>query len=110
GFAPQRSIVYSVREHLTPRIDLSQFVIRNNGQATISYGGSFLANLFSVNADYQTMYFPLAGTGQALFRQVLTLSVHLQFSDGVQLNVQTDVTPAGKCSTQPTVAIISTAL
>ena len=96
GFAPQRSIVYSVREHLTPRIDLSQFVIRNSGQTTISYGGSFLANLFSVNADYQTMYFPLAGTGQPLFRQVLTLSVHLQFSDGVQLNVQTDVTPTGK--------------
>lgn len=96
GFAPQHSIVFSVREHLTPRIDLSQFVIRNNGQTTISYGGSFLANLFSVDADYQTMYFPLAGAGQPVFRQVLTLSVHLQFSNGVQMNVQTDVTPTGQ--------------
>ncbi len=96
GFSPQQSVIYSAREHLTPRIDLSQFVVRNNGQTTISYGGGFLANLFSVNADYQTMYFPLAGTGQPLFRQVLTLSVHLQFSDGVQLNVQTNVTPTSK--------------
>jgi hypothetical protein len=96
GFAPQRSIIYSIREHLTPRIDLSQFITRNNGQTTISYGGSFLANLFSVNADYQTMYFPLAGAGQPLFRQILTLSINLQFSNGVQLNLDTNVTPDGQ--------------
>lgn len=96
GFARQHTIIYSVREHLTPRIDFSQFVMRNNGQTSISYGGSFLANLFSVSADYQTMYFPLAAAGQPLFRQVLTLSLHLQFSNGVQLNVDTNVTPTGQ--------------
>lgn len=96
GFGAQHSEVFSVREHLSPRLDLSQFIFRNNGQTSISYGGSFLANLFSVSADYQTMYFPLAGGGQPIFRQVLTLSVHLQFSNGVQLNVQTNVTPTGQ--------------
>ncbi len=96
GFQPQTSTVYTIREHLTPRIDLSQFIVRNNGQTTVSYGGSFLANLFSVDADYETMYFPLAGAGQPPFRQILTLSLHLQFPNGVQLNAETDVTPYGK--------------
>jgi hypothetical protein len=96
GFAPQDAVIYSIREHLTPRLDLSQFITRNNGQTTISYGGSFLANLCSVSADYQEMYFPLAAGGQPLFRQILTLSVHLQFSNGVQLNLDTDVTPNGQ--------------
>ncbi|HTU35514.1 MAG TPA: carboxypeptidase-like regulatory domain-containing protein [Candidatus Acidoferrum sp.] len=96
GFEPQSSTVYTVREHLTPRIDLSQFIVRNDGQTTVSYGGSFLANLFSVSADYETMYFPLAGAGQPPFRQILTLSLHLQFPNGVQLNAETDVSPYGK--------------
>ncbi|HEX5422097.1 MAG TPA: carboxypeptidase-like regulatory domain-containing protein [Candidatus Acidoferrales bacterium] len=96
GFQPQDSAVYTVREHLTPRIDLSQFIVRSNGQTTVSYGGSFLANVFSVTADYETMYFPLAGAGQPPFRQILTLGVHLQFPNGVQLNAETDVSPYGK--------------
>lgn len=96
GFAPQHSIIYSVREHVTPRIDLSQFIVQNNGQTTVSYGGGFLASLFSVNADYQTMYFPLATPGQPPFRQILTLSIHLQAPNGVQLNAETNVTPGGR--------------
>jgi len=95
-FAPQNSFIYTVRERINPRIELSQFIVRNNGQTTISYGGSFLANVFSVSLDYQTMYFPLAIAGGQPFRQVLTLNLHLQFPNGVQLNAETDVTPAGK--------------
>lgn len=96
GFAPQYSVIYSVREHVTPRIDLSQFIVQNNGQASVSYGGSFLASLFSVSADYQTMYFPLATPGQPPFRQILTLSIHLQLPNGVELNADTNVTPGGR--------------
>jgi len=96
GFAPQHSIIYSVREHITPRLDLSQFIVQSNGQTTVSYGGSFLASLFSVSADYQTMYFPLATPGQPPFRQILTLGVHLQMPNGVQLNAETNVTPGGR--------------
>lgn len=96
GFAPQHSVIYSVREHVTPRIDLSQFIVQNNGQTSVSYGGSFLASLFSVSADYQTMYFPLATPGQPPFRQILTLSIRLQLPNGVQLNADTNVTPGGR--------------
>jgi cell division septation protein DedD len=82
-----------VRETLSPRIELLQLVNRSNGQTTMSFGGQFLSNRFTIGVDYQTLYIPFSPTP---FTQALALKVRFRPWGSVDLNAQTYVTPDGK--------------
>ncbi|MGH9603139.1 MAG: SPOR domain-containing protein, partial [Terriglobales bacterium] len=81
------------RETLTPRIELLQLVNRSGGQTTMSFGGQFLSNRFTIGVDYQTLYIPFSPTP---FTQALALKIRFRPFGSVDLNAQTYVTPDGK--------------
>jgi hypothetical protein len=91
-----QALVTTVREKITRRIWLSQYINRGNGQTSISYGGTFFSNRFSFGVDYQTVYLPLVAGAQSQFKQVLVANVRLLLPHTIELNGMTDVDPAGK--------------
>lgn len=82
-----------VRETISPRIELLQLISRSNGQTTMSFGGHFLSNRFTIGVDYQTLYMPFSPTP---FTQAVVLKVRFRPFGNVDLNAQTYVTPDGK--------------
>lgn len=94
--AATHALVTTVREKVSRRITLSQFVNSGNGQTTISYGGNFFSNHFSFGAEYQTVYLPLAAGAQSPFKQILVANIRLLLPRSIELNGMTDVSPTGK--------------
>ncbi|MCL4522384.1 MAG: hypothetical protein M1453_09335 [Acidobacteria bacterium] len=90
------SMVGTVRERITPRISLSQVVTLSNGQANVSFGGSFFSNRFSFGLEYQTIFLPFQTGGSSQFKQVLALNLRLRLWGGLEVNGASDVTPLGK--------------
>lgn len=78
---------------ITPRISVSQSVNYSRGRASLSYGGSFLSNLFSFNAEYQTFYVPLREGPP--FQQALIASVNFRFF-GLNIHGQSFMAPDGR--------------
>jgi hypothetical protein len=94
--ATTHSLVTTVREKVSRRITLAQYVNAGNGQTSISYGGTFFSNRFSFGVDYQTVYLPLVAGGQSQFKQVLVANVRLLLPHSVEVNGMSDVSPTGK--------------
>ncbi len=92
---PASTMVYRVREVLTPRIALSQVVTQGNGQTTMSFGGSFFSNTLTASLEYQTVYLPLAQGAASQFQQVLQVSLRMRMW-AFELNADTIVTPLGQ--------------
>ncbi len=82
-----------VRETISPRLELLQLVNRSNGQTTMSFGGQFLSNRFTIGVDYQTLYIPF---NPVPFTQAIALKLRFRPFGNVDLNAQTYVTPDGK--------------
>ncbi len=96
---PNGSVIHTevstFRENVSQRFSLSQVITHGSGQTSIAFGGTFLSNLLTASAEYQTVYLPFAPTGQSQFRQVLVLNLHLQLPHAIQLNGGTNVTSLG---------------
>lgn len=90
------TIVTTLRERVTQRLTLSQIVTRGNGQTSVTFGGSFFSNRFSLGVEYQTIYVPFVPLADSPFRQVLMLSLRMQLPFGMELSANTDTTPLGK--------------
>src|SRR5439155_13304553 len=58
GSAKTATVVGNVQENLTPRWSISQMVSSCNGQNTYGGGASFLSNIATLSANYQTFYVP----------------------------------------------------
>ncbi|HXE91016.1 MAG TPA: SPOR domain-containing protein [Terriglobales bacterium] len=87
------TISATVREVISPRLELLQLVTNSNGQTTVSFGGHFTSNRFSLGVDYQTLYVPFRANP---FTQALSLTLRFRPFGSVDLNAQTYVTPEGK--------------
>lgn len=94
-FSRGTTYVGTLRETVSPRLTLNQVVTRSRGQTTVSYGGTLISNLVSVNAEYQTVFLPFVAAGPQQFKQVLVLGLHFQLPHGVQLQGDTSVAPTG---------------
>ncbi len=88
-----RDFIWTTTERLTSRLNVSEMVNRSQGQTTVSFGGGVLANLVSVNADYQTYYVPMRRPSP--FEEALILDVQLHFIHGLTLHGATFVAPDG---------------
>ena len=97
---PNGSVIHTevstFRENVSQRFSLSQVITHGSGQTSIAFGGTFLSNLLTASAEYQTVYLPFAPAAQSQFRQVLVLNLHLQLPHAIQLNGGTNVTSLGK--------------
>jgi hypothetical protein len=90
------SLIGNLREILNSRFSLTQIITRSNGQTTIAFGGEFISNLVSVTVDYQTVFLPFLQSAAGQFKQVAVVGLHFQLPHGVQVNMDTNVTPLGE--------------
>lgn len=84
----------TLREFVSNRIDLLQFVTVNGHNVSVSYGGNLLTNWISVGVEYQTIYVPFRPSSP--FQQALALNVRLRPFGNVQLNGGTVVGADGR--------------
>jgi len=89
-----QSLIASFSEIITPRLNVSEFVTRSQGQTSVSFGGGFLSNLVSITAEYQTYYVPQ--NNAAPFEQALIIDLQLHLFRGISLHGATFVAPDGK--------------
>jgi len=79
---------------LTPRWTLNQVVNRSNGQTSVGFGGSFLSNVFTLSADYETFYVP--ARIDRPFEQAMILNAQLYSSGALGVHGATFVGPDGQ--------------
>ncbi|HEY6249397.1 MAG TPA: carboxypeptidase-like regulatory domain-containing protein [Candidatus Angelobacter sp.] len=77
----------TVREKITQKLSLLQVVSHSQGNTDILFGGSYTANRFAVNVDYQDMYLPFLPNNP--FTHSLTVSLKLKLWGNVQVNGDT---------------------
>ncbi len=87
------TLVATLRENVSPHVDLSQVVTHTEGNTTVSFGGAYLASRFSVGAEWQTVYVPF-GSGDP-FRQALMVTVRLLAFGNFTANLGSYVAPDG---------------
>jgi len=88
-----QTFIASFTEVLSPRWNVNQVVNRSQGQTTVSFGGGFLSNLFSISANYETYYVPQRNSSP--FEQALILDVQVNLFHGITLHGATFVAPDG---------------
>jgi hypothetical protein len=90
------SVLGTLREIVNSRFSVTQVISHTNGQTSVDFGGNFLSNLVTVSVDYQTLFLPFVQSGAGQFKQVMVVSLHFQLPHGVQVNMDTNVTPLGQ--------------
>lgn len=94
GGSTSTSFVATVREALTPRLSLVQLITTSAGHTTVSFGGHFLSNRFTIGVDYQTVYVPFQTDNP--FKQALALTLRFHLFGNLELNAGTYVAPDGR--------------
>lgn len=87
------SVVGNVQENLTPRWSISQMFNTTNGQKAFGCGASFLSNLATLSANYQTFYVP--ARINAPFEEALIVNAQINILGRLSLNGGTFVAPDG---------------
>ncbi len=88
------SVLSTIREALSPRLDLTQLVNHSGGNTSLSLGGHFYSNRFSIGVEYQTVYVPFRTANP--FKQVLMLNVQMQPFGNYQFTLASLLAPDGK--------------
>lgn len=86
-------LLSTLRETLSPRLNLLQTITQSGGHTTAAFGGGLLTNPVSVDVSYQTVYSPF-GAGKP-FRQVLLVNLVLQIFGNSIVNLSSYVAPDG---------------
>lgn len=82
-----------LRETVSPRLNLLQIISSSQGQRTVSFGGNYFSNHFTVGVDYQTVYVPFLTQP---FKQGIAVTVQLRPFGGIELDGQSFLGPDGK--------------
>lgn len=82
-----------LRETISPRLSLLQVMNSSQGQTTVSFGGNYFSNRFTVGVDYQTVYVPFL---LQPFQQGIAVTVQLRPFGGIELDGQSFMGPDGK--------------
>jgi len=82
-----------LREAVSPRLSLLQIIGSSQGQTTLSFGGNYFSNHFTVGVDYQTVYVPFLTRP---FKQGIAVTLQLRPFGGIELDGQSFLGPDGK--------------
>jgi hypothetical protein len=93
GGKPNAILTATIRETISPRINLLQLINHSNGQTNISFGGGYVSNRLSVNLDYQTVYVPFL---LQPFKQGLAATVSLRVFGNLRVTAQSYIAPDGR--------------
>ncbi len=91
--ANSRSFLANFTETVSPRLDVSEFVNRSQGQTSLSFGGGWLSNPITINASYQTYYVPERNSSP--FEQALIVDLSIHLFRGISLHGSSFVAPDG---------------
>ncbi|HEU5335580.1 MAG TPA: carboxypeptidase-like regulatory domain-containing protein, partial [Terriglobales bacterium] len=83
----------TARETISPRLGLLQVISSSGGQTTVSFGGNYFSNHFTLGVDYQTVYVPFL---LQPFKQGIALTLQLRPFGGIELDGQSFLGPDGK--------------
>ncbi|HYL94684.1 MAG TPA: carboxypeptidase-like regulatory domain-containing protein, partial [Terriglobales bacterium] len=82
-----------LRETVSPRLSLLQIIGSSRGQTTVSFGGNYFSNHFTVGVDYQTVYVPFLIRP---FKQGIAVMLQMRPFGGIELDGQSFLGPDGK--------------
>ena len=88
------SLITAFREYVSPRLELAQFVTRNDGNTTVSFGGNLIGNRLSAGLEYQTIYVPYLPSKP--FMQAAVINIRFRPFGNVELNGGTAVGTDGR--------------
>ena len=91
--ASTTSVIANVSQELNARWSISEILNNTNGQTTLGFGTSFLSNLATVGAEYETYYVPQHLPNA--FEQVLILNADLNLNGHATIHGDTFVAPNG---------------
>jgi hypothetical protein len=91
--AKASSFVSNIQETLTPRWNISQMVNTSGGHSSFGFGASFLSNLATLSANYQTFYVPARISNP--FEEVLIVNAQVRLFGRLMLSGGTFVAPDG---------------
>jgi len=83
----------TLRQTVSPRLSLLQVISSSQGQTTVSFGGNYFSNRFTVGVDYQTVYVPFLVRP---FKQGIAVTLQLRPFGGIELDGQSFLGPDGK--------------
>ena len=89
-----KSLITTFRESVSPRLELAQFVTRNDGNTTVSFGGNLIGNRLSAGLEYQTIYVPYLPSKP--FAQAAVINIRFRPFGNVELNGGTAVGADGR--------------
>lgn len=87
------TLVTNISETLSPRWTISQILNSSAGQSTVGFGASFISNVSTISADYETYYLP--GHLPSAFEQLLIVNADLNLFGRATLKGGTFVAPNG---------------
>ena len=94
GNSLESMLTGTVREILSPRLNLLQVLTYAQGQVSMAYGGEFVTNRFNARVDYQTQY--LAFRTNHPFQQTLSFNASVRVAGPLALTAGSSVAPDGR--------------
>jgi hypothetical protein len=86
-----------LREVLTQKLSLTQYVSRSNGQTSWNFGGEFNANRFSLAVSHETAYVPFRPVEfGGPFVRVYNVSLRFRPWGSTEITAQSNVDPNGR--------------
>lgn len=88
-----KSFISTLSEVLTPRLTVNENVTTSGGQTGVTFGGEFVSNFVTVNANYETYYVP--ANNSSPFEQTLMFDVSMSLLGRLTLHGASFVDPTG---------------
>jgi hypothetical protein len=94
---PNQSLIGRVRETITQKLALTQYVSRSNGQSSFQFGGEFTSNRLTIAVSHETAYAPFRpNSAGGPFVHVYNVSLRFRLFGNLEVAAHTNVTPEGK--------------
>ncbi|MGH9521014.1 MAG: hypothetical protein ACRD3E_00620 [Terriglobales bacterium] len=95
--AANQSLNGRVRETITQKLALTQYVSRSNGQSSLQFGGEFTSNRLTIAVTHETVYAPFRpNSAGGPFVHVYNVSLRIRLFGSLEVAGHTNVTPDGK--------------
>lgn len=86
-----------VRENLTQKFSLTEYVSRSNGQTSFNFGGEYNSDRISLSVSHETAYVPFRPSAAGgPFVHFYNVGLRFRLFGNVQVTGQTNVAPDGK--------------
>jgi hypothetical protein len=94
---PNQSVIGRVRETITQRLALTQYMSRSNGQSSFQFGGEYTSNRLTLAVSHETVYAPFRpSSAGGPFVHVYNVSLRFRLFGNLEVSAHTNVTPEGK--------------